>query len=53
MSYPIVPVRLYDAKLSQDFAIKLLEEGVYMASFYCPVGPKGQGKIRVQISAGH
>jgi glycine C-acetyltransferase len=51
--HPIVPVMLYDAKLSQDFAAKLLEEGVYVVGFYFPVVPKGQARIRVQISAGH
>ena len=51
--HPIVPVMLYDAKLSQDFAAKLLEEGVYVVGFYYPVVPKGQARIRVQISAGH
>jgi glycine C-acetyltransferase len=51
--HPIVPVMLYDAKLSQDFAARLLEEGVYVVGFYFPVVPKGQARIRVQISAGH
>ncbi len=51
--HPIVPVMLYDAKLSQDFAAKLLDEGVYVVGFYYPVVPKGQARIRVQISAGH
>jgi glycine C-acetyltransferase len=51
--HPIVPVMLYDAKLSQDFAAMLLEEGVYVVGFYYPVVPKGQARIRVQISAGH
>ena len=51
--HPIVPVMLYDAKLSQDFAAKLLEEGVYVVGFYYPVVPKGQARIRVQISAAH
>ncbi|MDZ4668208.1 MAG: glycine C-acetyltransferase [bacterium] len=51
--HPIVPVMLYDAKLSQDFAAKLLLEGVYVVGFYYPVVPKGQARIRVQISAGH
>ena len=51
--HPIVPVMLYDAKLSQDFAAKLLAEGVYVVGFYYPVVPKGQARIRVQISAGH
>jgi glycine C-acetyltransferase len=44
---------LYDAKLSQDFAAALLEEGIYVVGFYYPVVPKGQARIRVQISAGH
>jgi glycine C-acetyltransferase len=51
--HPIVPVMLYDAKLSQDFAAKLLEEGIYVVGFYYPVVPKGQARIRLQISAGH
>ncbi len=50
---PIVPIMLYDAKLSQDFADKLLEEGVYAIGFFYPVVPKEQARIRVQISAGH
>ena len=49
----IVAVMLYDAKLSQDFAAKLLEEGVYVIGFYFPVVPKGQARIRVQLSAAH
>jgi glycine C-acetyltransferase len=49
----IVPIMLYDAKLSQDFAAKLLEEGIYVIGFYYPVVPKGQARIRVQLSAGH
>lgn len=49
----IVPVMLYDAKLSQDMADKLLEEGIYVIGFYFPVVPKEQARIRVQISAGH
>ena len=44
---------LYDAKLSQDMAAALLEEGIYVIGFYFPVVPKGQARIRVQISAGH
>jgi glycine C-acetyltransferase len=52
-THPIVPVMLYDAKLSQDFAAALLEEGIYVVGFYYPVVPKGQARIRVQISAGH
>lgn len=50
---PIVPVMLYDAKLSQVFADKLLEEGIYAIGFFYPVVPKEQARIRVQISAGH
>ncbi|NEN21921.1 glycine C-acetyltransferase [Cryomorpha ignava] len=49
----IVPVMLYDAKLSQEMAEKLLEEGIYVIGFYFPVVPKEQARIRVQISAGH
>ena len=51
--HPIVPIMLYDAKLSQDFANKLLEEGIYVIGFFYPVVPKEQARIRVQISAGH
>jgi len=51
--HPIVPVMLYDAKLSQDFADALLEEGIYVIGFFYPVVPKDQARIRVQISAGH
>jgi len=51
--HPIVPVMLYDAKLSQDFAAALLEEGIYVVGFYYPVVPKGQARIRVQVSAAH
>jgi glycine C-acetyltransferase len=46
-------VMLYDAKLSQDFAAKLLKEGIYVTGFYYPVVPKGQARIRVQLSAAH
>lgn len=49
----IVPIMLYDAKLSQVFADKLLEECVYAIGFFYPVVPKGQARIRVQISAAH
>lgn len=49
----ICAVMLYDAKLSQDMAAKLLEEGIYVIGFYFPVVPKGQARIRVQLSAGH
>ena len=51
--HPIVPIMLYDAKLSQVFANKLLEEGIYVIGFYYPVVPKEKARIRVQISAGH
>ena len=51
--HPIVPVMLYDAKLSQVMADKLLEEGIYVIGFFYPVVPKGQARIRVQISAAH
>ena len=49
----ICAVMLYDAKLSQDFAAKLQDEGVFVTGFYYPVVPKGQARIRVQVSAGH
>ena len=49
----ICAVMLYDAKLSQDFAAKMQEEGIYVTGFYYPVVPKGQARIRVQLSAGH
>ena len=49
----IVPVMLYDAKLSQIMADKLLEEGIYVIGFFYPVVPKGKARIRVQLSAGH
>lgn len=49
----ICAVMLYDAKLSQDFAAKLLDEGIYVTGFYYPVVPKGEARIRVQVSAGH
>ena len=49
----ICAVMLYDAKLSQDYANRLLDEGIYVTGFYYPVVPKGQARIRVQISAGH
>jgi glycine C-acetyltransferase len=51
--HPIVPVMLYDAKLSQEFAAKMLEEGIYVIGFYYPVVPQGKARIRVQISAAH
>ncbi|KAF0196458.1 MAG: glycine C-acetyltransferase [Bacteroidetes bacterium] len=49
----IVAVMLYDAKLSQEMAAKLLGEGIYVIGFYYPVVPKGQARIRVQVSAAH
>ncbi|WP_418386962.1 glycine C-acetyltransferase [Alistipes dispar] len=49
----ICAVMLYDAKLSQDFAAKLQDEGVFVTGFYYPVVPKGEARIRVQVSAGH
>jgi len=51
--HPIVPVMLYDAKLSQVMADKLLAEGIYVIGFFFPVVAKGQARIRVQISAAH
>lgn len=50
---PIVPVMLYDAKVAQEFANKLLEEGIYAIGFFYPVVPKDLARIRVQVSAGH
>jgi len=49
----ICAVMLYDAKLSQDIAARLLDEGIYVTGFYYPVVPKDQARIRVQISAAH
>lgn len=49
----ICAVMLYDAKLSQEFAAKMQDEGIYVTGFYYPVVPKGQARIRVQLSAGH
>jgi len=51
--HPIVPIMLYNAKLAQDMAHDLYEEGIYVIGFSFPVVPKGQARIRVQISAGH
>lgn len=51
--HPIVPIMLYDAKLSQDFANALLDEGIYVIGFFYPVVPKGKARIRVQLSAAH
>jgi glycine C-acetyltransferase len=52
-NHPIVPIMLYDAVLSQKMASELLNEGIYVIGFYYPVVPKGQARIRVQISAAH
>lgn len=51
--HPIVPVMLYDAVLAQNFAAKILEEGIYVIGFFFPVVPKGKARIRVQLSAAH
>lgn len=51
--HPVVPVMLGDAQLSQDFAKALMQEGIYVVGFFFPVVPKGQARIRVQLSAGH
>ena len=50
---PIVPVMLYNAKLAQDIARDLYEEGIYVIGFFFPVVPQGQARIRIQISAAH
>ncbi len=51
--HPIIPVMLGDAKLAQDMAAKLLDEGIYVIGFFFPVVPKGQARIRTQMSAAH
>lgn len=51
--HPIVPIMLYDAVLAQQFASRLLEEGIYVIGFFYPVVPKDKARIRVQISAAH
>jgi glycine C-acetyltransferase len=51
--HPIVPVMLYDAPLAQEFATRMLDKGIYVIGFYYPVVPKGQARIRVQLSAVH
>jgi glycine C-acetyltransferase len=51
--HPIVPIMLYDAVVAKQFADKLLEEGIYVIGFFFPVVPKGQARIRVQLSAAH
>ncbi len=52
-THPIVPIMLYEAKLAQDFAARLLEEGIYVIGFFYPVVAKGNARIRVQLSAAH
>ena len=52
-SHPIVPIMLYEAPLAQQMAAKLLEKGIYVIGFYYPVVPKGEARIRVQLSAAH
>lgn len=52
-THPIVPVMLYDAKVAQEFAGRMLEEGVYVVGFSYPVVPQGKARIRTQVSAGH
>ncbi len=52
-THPITPLMLYDAVIAQKFAARMLEEGIYVIGFFFPVVPKGQARIRVQISAGH
>jgi glycine C-acetyltransferase len=51
--HPIVPVMLFDAPLAQEFARRLLDEGVYVVGFFFPVVPQGQARIRTQLSAAH
>ena len=51
--HPIVPIMLYDAVVAQNFAAELLNEGIYVIGFFFPVVPKGQARIRVQLSAAH
>jgi glycine C-acetyltransferase len=51
--HPIVPVMLHDAKLAQEFARRLMDEGVYAIGFFFPVVPKGAARIRTQMSAAH
>lgn len=52
-THPIVPIMLYEATLAQEFAKKLLEEGIYVIGFFFPVVPRGKARIRVQVSASH
>ncbi len=52
-THPIVPVMLYDAKIAQEFASRMLQKGVYVVGFFYPVVPMGKARIRTQVSAGH
>jgi glycine C-acetyltransferase len=52
-THPIVPIMLFDAQLANEMARKLLQQGVYVVGFSYPVVPKGQARIRVQLSAAH
>jgi glycine C-acetyltransferase len=52
-THPIAPIMLYDAVVAQKFAARMLEEGIYVIGFFFPVVPRGQARIRVQISAAH
>ena len=51
--HPIVPIMLFDSQLAADMAQKLLKQGIYVVAFSYPVVPKGQARIRVQLSAAH
>ena len=51
--HPIIPVMLGDANIAQEMAAKLLDEGIYVIGFFFPVVPKGQARIRTQMSAAH
>ena len=51
--HPIVPIMLYEAKVAQEFARRLLDEGIYVIGFFYPVVPQGKARIRVQLSAAH
>ena len=51
--HPIVPVMLHDAPLAQEFARRLLADGIYVIGFFFPVVPRGEARIRVQLSAAH
>ncbi len=52
-THPIVPVMLYDARVAQEFAARMLDKGVYVVGFFYPVVPQGRARIRTQVSAGH